>query len=75
MSLCMLTLYQQLRRILFLLTSLLGKMPECGVVLGIRYLVHEFSLCRLVSYGMDDFPSGVKRAEREAYNYLREFHC
>ena len=29
---------------------------------------------RLVSCGMDNFPPGVKQAEREAYNYLREFH-
>ena len=51
-------------------------MPECGVVLGIRYLMHEFSVSsRLVSCGMDDSPHpGVKRAEREAYNYFREFH-
>jgi len=50
-------------------------MPECGVVLGIQYLLHEFSASsRLVSCGMDDFPPGVKRAEPEAYNYLREFH-
>jgi len=55
--------------------SLLSKMPECGVVLGIWYLVHEFSLVvTLVSCGMGDFPPGVKWAEREAYNHLREFH-